>query len=90
MAKLGSWKLHICPKVIKMGSLIIVAHRIDYNGVAALRGQRHIASKNKPKYPALVFCSKLGVIRTEKSAFNMFATRTGSSWGERVDGCCDI
>ena len=88
MAKLGSWKLHISPKVIKMGSLI--AHRIDYNGVAALRGQRHIPSKNKPKYPALVFCSKLGVIRAEESAFNMFATRTGGSWGERVDGFCDI
>ena len=47
-----------------MGSLI--AHRIDYNGVAALTGQRHIPSKNKPKYPALVFCSKLGVIRAEE------------------------
>ena len=33
-----------------MGSLI--AHRIDYNGVAALRGQQHMTSKNKPKYPA--------------------------------------
>ena len=48
MTKLGSRKLHICPKVTKMGS--IIGHRIDYNGVGALRGQRHIASKNYPKY----------------------------------------
>ena len=32
-----------------MGSKI--GHRIDYNGVGALRGQRHIPSKNLPKYP---------------------------------------
>jgi len=39
-------KLHICPKMTKMGS--IIGHRIDYNGVyvGALRGQRHIPSKN--------------------------------------------
>ena len=40
MTKLGLRKLHICPKVTKMGS--IMSHRIDYNGVRALRGQRHI------------------------------------------------
>jgi len=34
----GSRKLHICPKVTKLGS--IIGHRIDYNGVGALRGQR--------------------------------------------------
>ena len=39
-------KLHICPKVIKMES--IIGHRIDYNGVGALRGQRHISSKINP------------------------------------------
>ena len=33
----------------KMGS--IIGHRIDYNGVGALRGQRHIPSKNWPKCP---------------------------------------
>ena len=45
VTKLGSsQKLHICPKVIKMES--ITGHRIDYNGVGALRGQRHISSKN--------------------------------------------
>jgi len=44
VTKLASRKLHICPKVTKMGSLI--GHRIDYNGVGALRGQRHIPSKN--------------------------------------------
>ena len=43
---MGSRKLHICPKVTKMGSLI--GQRIDYNGVGALRGQRHIPSKNYP------------------------------------------
>ena len=41
---LGSRKLHICPEVTKMES--IIGHRIDYNGVGALRGQRHISSKN--------------------------------------------
>ena len=40
MTKLGWRKLYICPKVTKMGS--IIGHRIDYNGVGALRGQRHI------------------------------------------------
>ena len=49
MTKLGSQKLHICPKVTKMGSLI--GHKIDYNGVEALRGQWHIPRKKKlPKY----------------------------------------
>ena len=38
--KLVSRKLHICPRVT------IIGHRIDYNGIGALRGQRHIASKN--------------------------------------------
>ena len=49
MTKVGSQKLHICPKVTKMGS--IIGHKIDYNGVGALRGQGHIPSKNLPKYP---------------------------------------
>ena len=46
VAKLGSQKLLICPKVTKMGS--IIGHRIDYNlnEVGALRGQRHIPSRN--------------------------------------------
>ena len=35
---------YICPKVTKMGS--IIGHGIDCNGVGALRGQRHIPSKN--------------------------------------------
>ena len=47
MTKLGWRKLNICPKVTKMGS--IIGHRIDYNGVGALRGQWHIPSKNLPK-----------------------------------------
>ena len=43
----------------------IIGHRIDYNGVGALRGKWHIPSKNWPKYPPLpgwlhpfLFCSK--------------------------------
>ena len=44
MTKLGSRKSHICPNVTKMGS--IIGHRIDYKGVGALRGQRHIPRKN--------------------------------------------
>ena len=32
-----------------MGS--IVGHRIDYNGVGVLRGQRHISSKPDPSTP---------------------------------------
>ena len=35
---LGSRKLKICPKVIKMGS--IIGHRIDYNGPAAHTQQK--------------------------------------------------
>ena len=37
MTKLGSQKLQIGPKVTKLGS--IIGHRIDYNGVATLRGR---------------------------------------------------
>ena len=44
VTKLGSRKkLHICPKVTEMGSTI--AQKIDYNGVGALRGQRHKTKK---------------------------------------------
>ena len=35
---LGSRKLNICPKVIKMES--IIGHRIDYNGPAAHTQQK--------------------------------------------------
>ena len=49
MTKLGLRKLHICPNVTKMGS--IIGRKIDYNGVWALRGQRHIPSKSYTKYP---------------------------------------
>ena len=44
LTKLGSQKLYICPKVSKMES--ILGHRIDYNGLGPLRGQRHVSSKN--------------------------------------------
>ena len=37
-------KLHFRPKVTKMESKI--GHRIDYDGLGALRGQWHIPSKN--------------------------------------------
>ena len=33
------------------GTFSIIGHRIDYNGVRALRGQRHIPRKKLPKYP---------------------------------------
>ena len=39
-------KIYISSKVTKMGS--IIGHKIDYNGVGALRGQRHIPSQNWP------------------------------------------
>ena len=42
MTKLGSRKLHICPKVTKMGS--IIGHRIDYNGT-------YLAKINPPSPP---------------------------------------
>ena len=31
----------------------IIGQRIDYNGVGALKGQRHIPSKNLPQYTPL-------------------------------------
>ena len=37
------FELHISIKVTKMGS--ITGHSIHYNGVGALRGQRHIPGK---------------------------------------------
>ena len=42
---------YIFQKVTKMGS--ITGPKIDYNEVGALRGQLHIPSKHKPKYPPL-------------------------------------
>ena len=51
VTRLGSQKLHICPKVTKMES--IIGHRIDYNGVRALRGQRHVPRKIYPSNNAL-------------------------------------
>ena len=38
---------YIFLKVTKMGSMF--GHRIDYNGVGVLRGQRHVPSKNSTK-----------------------------------------
>ena len=45
----GIVKITFFPKVTKMGS--IIGHRIDYNGVGALRGQRHISTKINPSTP---------------------------------------
>ena len=46
--KWPSWdRENICPKETKMGP--ITGHRIDYLEVGALRGQRHIPSKNLAK-----------------------------------------
>ena len=44
---LGRAKLRICPKVTEMG--FIIAHRIDYNWVEALRDQRHVPNKINPR-----------------------------------------
>ena len=51
MTKLRSQKLHLPKKWLKMGS--IIGHRIDYNGVGALRGQWHKAKINPltPSHP---------------------------------------
>ena len=42
--KVGIAKNYIFQKVTKMGS--IISQKIDYNGVGALRGKRHIPSKH--------------------------------------------
>ena len=42
-------EIYISSKVTKMGS--IISHKIGYNEVGALRGQRHIRSKNLLKEP---------------------------------------
>ena len=47
MTKLGWRKLYICPKVTKMGS--IMGHRIDYNGVGALRASGTYPAKIYPR-----------------------------------------
>ena len=45
---LGSRKLHVCPKLTKMGS--IIGHGIDYNGLGALRAQRLNGCKKSRKH----------------------------------------
>ena len=40
---------YICPEMTKMGS--IIDSRIDYNGVGALKGRRHIQQKlTQPRF----------------------------------------
>ena len=58
MTKLGSRKLHICPRVTEMGS--IIGHTIDYNGVGALTGKRHI-SRNKFRNTRLLDITRVTV-----------------------------
>ena len=48
MTQLGS-RNYISQEVTKMGSKI--GQKIGYDGVGALRGQRHLPSKHLPKYP---------------------------------------
>ena len=57
MTKLGSRKLHIYPEVAKVES--IIGHRIDYQGVGDLRGQRHIPQQiltQVPHWVAIMLC----------------------------------
>ena len=65
-----------------MGS--IIGHRIDYNGVGALRGQRHIPSKKEPKYSA-------GVLITHKNgdfgAISVTGRRCAALKGHISDRC---
>ena len=49
MTKLGSRKLHICPKVTKMES--ITGHRMDYNEVGAVRGSDTYPAKINSSTP---------------------------------------
>ena len=53
--KIESWyreKFHIWPKVTMMGS--IIGHRIDYNGVGALRASGTYPAKSNPStFPGL-------------------------------------
>ena len=57
MIKLGSRKLHICPVTnSKVGS--IIGHRIDFNGVGALRGRRHIPRKKLTQVPPGSTCKQ--------------------------------
>ena len=71
--KLGSQILHFCRKVTEMGS--ILGHRIDYNGVGALRGQRHIPSKNLSKYPLVNYTTRKWEIQS-----SMFRTPVDCSF----------
>ena len=58
----------------KMGS--IVGHRIDYNGVGVLRGQRHIPSKTWPKCPP-------GLSMHDKEVLKVFQLNSTGSWLEK-------
>ena len=54
--------------------VFFICHRIDYNGVGALRGQRHIHSKNLPKYhppplPGVVYNDSWPSIETKQDVW---------------------
>ena len=49
MTKLGSWKLHICPKVTKPGS--VIGHKIDYKWVRLWEGSSTNPAKVNPSTP---------------------------------------
>ena len=70
MTKLGTQKLHICPKVTKMGS--IIGHRIDCNGVGALRGHTYPAKINTSNPPGCQYRSKT-IMKMSLVAFVFFA-----------------
>ena len=70
MTKLGTQKLHICPKVTKMGS--IIGHRIDCNGVGALRGHTYPAKINTSNPPGCQYRSKT-IMKMCLVAFVFFA-----------------
>ena len=61
---LGSRKLNICPRVIKVGS--IIGHRIDYNGPAAHTQQKltqvpPLPWGDKERYPQKVNLSSVSM-----------------------------
>ena len=77
----------------------IIGHRINYNGVRALRGQQHIPSKKWPKYPpgpfpflSLVpftldsFCSSYPFGSPKKFGVNWLKSRNGTLINFRCNG----
>ena len=66
-----------------MGS--IIGHRIDYNRVGALRGQRHLLSTNLPKYPLSTIAPsrtmhKGSLPRRSRDTYHMVLTCSHGGW----------